>query len=117
MLQHGAKLGREDEAVAPLRIKEWLDAESVARREQSLLGTVPNGEGEHAAQFRHHIDTVPGEEVRQDFGVAMGGEADAGALQFVAQCPEVVDFPVVDDGISSVVRAHRLRATLDVDDA
>ena len=80
-----------------------------------LRSAVPDGEDEHAPQVLEHRRTVLAIGVEQDLGVAVRAECMPARGKLGAQRREVVDLTVEDDGQRAIGRAHRLRASLDVD--
>ncbi len=92
-LEQGLDLGSERQSIRDFTVEERLDSESVARREQPALTGVPDGEGEHATQFVHHLRAIALVQVQQHLSVAFRGE---GTGQRLSELPEVVDLAVVD---------------------
>jgi hypothetical protein len=96
---------------------EGADAEAVAAEDDALARPVPQGDGELAAQVLEHPLLVVLPAVGDDFGVAVGGEAVAAALQFGLHLGVVEQLAVVDDGDGAVLVADRLPAVSQPDDA
>ncbi|MCY1293388.1 hypothetical protein D9M70_426470 [compost metagenome] len=86
-----------------------LDAEAVAGEEQGLAVALPDGEGEHAVEFRQQRGAPGVIALEQHLGVAVGMEAVAERLQFGAQFRVVVEGAVEGQGEAQVGVDHRLR--------
>lgn len=106
----GLDLGGEGESAGVVAVVEGFDAVGVAGQPQGALGGVPEGEGVHAAQALEQVFAPVPVAVEQDFGVAVGMENAAGALQLLAQFAEVVDFAVEDQYAAAGGVDHRLIA-------
>src|SRR6185437_2083794 len=90
-------LGGEPEAAAMEAVVERLDAEAIARQQQTLQRTVPERDGEHAVQAREERQAVLFVEPRDHLAVARAAEAVPLGCQLVAQLAVVVDLPVEND--------------------
>jgi hypothetical protein len=66
-------------------VDQRLLAHPVARDEEPTAAAVPQGEGEHAVQVADAVDAVLLVEVRDDLGVAVGGEPVAARPQVPPQ--------------------------------
>lgn len=105
-------LAREPDRPAVVSVVERLDAEGVARREQTAPPGVPDHERVHTAQALDHGRAVAPVEVQQAFRVA--GRAEAASLRFKLrpQLAVIVDLAVEGDVGAQriVVEGHRLGA-------
>src|SRR6185436_1924721 len=102
---------------AGFRIEQRLLAETIARQHQLLAPVVPQRDREHAVELARKLITHLLVEVNDDLGVALRREAVPLLFEALAQLLEVVDLAVLDGPDRSVLVAHRLMATGDVDDA
>src|SRR5467141_2135187 len=103
-----ADFGGEQKSPVGARIIERLDAQSIARDENSRVArgipgsagstSVPNGEGEHPAEFAEALFAPFLVGVNDDFGVGMGAKRMAASFERATQLPEIVDLAVEDDG-------------------
>ena len=105
------------EAIGCFRPVERLDAERIASHEQLARGMIEDDEGEHADQARQDRGTPLGPPLEQNLGVAVRTESTAQRFKFGAQLKIIVDFPVENDGMGTVLRLHGLPAVgADIDD-
>src|SRR6266705_2165196 len=68
--QQRLDLGGKRENLAVVVVIERLNAERVAREEQSAFSVIPDRERVHAAQVPHHVLPIFRVEVKQYLGVA-----------------------------------------------
>src|SRR5579859_7599946 len=115
--KNGLDLGPEKKSLAVPAIIEGLNAESVSRREQHALPSIPNRESEHASQMLHTITTVFFVKMNDGFGITVCTVAMSLCLQASAKVDVVVDLAVVDDPNVLTLVSQRLVAALDVDNA
>src|SRR5207249_3215339 len=112
-----ARLAREDEPAAVEAVVERLDAEAVARAEESSTPAVPERERPHPVEPLDARVTpllVGGED---HLGVGGAVEAAALRLELGAQLAVVVDLTVVDELQRAVLACKRLQAGIgEVDD-
>ena len=87
---------------------ERLDAVGVAGKKEFAPHSIPDGEGEHAAQPVHHRGAVARVEVQKRLRIGGRAEARAGSLEFCAQRLVVVDLAVEGDDNIAVHTRHRL---------
>jgi hypothetical protein len=115
--QQRRQTGGEAQAAGHLAVVQGLDAQTVARQQQTAAVALPEGEGEHALQMAHAI-LAPGViGLEDDFGVAVGEKVIATLTEFGAQLPVVVDGTVEDDAQPQRAVDHGLLgAVADVDD-
>ena len=108
-------LRAEVDVPSAARVVEGFDSHAVAGENESLTGFAPDSEGEHSAQF-FDAGRVPLDEgVKNDFGVAGGGELVTETEELVAEFDVVVDLPVENQGELMVAGTHRLRSSGFVD--
>jgi hypothetical protein len=103
------------QAAAMLAPEQRLDAEPVSGEEDAAICAVVDGEGEHAVEPCQHRFAPVQVARQQHLAVGSRGEGAAGGFEFAAQRGEVVDLAVVDHGVATVGRRHRLAAAVDVD--
>ena len=96
---------------------ERTDAEAVAAEDDAPPLLVPQGDGELAAQVVEHPFLMVFPAVRDDFGVAVGGEAMAAAFQLGLHLGVVEQLAVEDDGDAAVLVEDGLPAVGQADDA
>ena len=96
---------------------ERTDAEAVAAEDDAPPLLVPQGDGELAAEVVEHPFLVVFPAVRDDFGVAVGGEAMAAAFQRRLLFRVVEQLAVEDDGDGAVFVEDGLPAVGQADDA
>ena len=114
--QEGLDLAAPDQTIALMLIVQRLDTEDVARKHQLLFLSVPNGDGEHAAQALEHA-RAPGLIAMHDgLGVAVGLKLVAHTLKLGTQLLEIVDLAVERDSHAAIGVLHGLVAALKVDD-
>ena len=85
-----------------------LDAETVARQEQSTLLGIPDGKGPHAIEAQLALLSplrIGGED---DLAVGVGDETVAEAAQLLAQLEIVVDLAVIGQPVAPFGIGHRL---------
>src|ERR1700722_10017258 len=107
----------EDQTFGAELIVERLDAQTIAREEDSLAASVPDGEGEHAAQVLNAVVAVFFVKMDDGFGVATGAVNMSARFELRAQVGVVVDFAVEDDPDGSVFVTQRLLAGGEIDNA
>ena len=78
-----------------LPIVEGLHPDSVSGREERALLGIPDGERKHPTQHLQTPFAMPGIEMQQDLGVAIGSK---GSGQWLAKLAEIVDLAVVGEG-------------------
>jgi hypothetical protein len=118
VLEQRLDLGAEDHALArQLGVVERLDAEAVAREQQTAGLRVPDREGEHPPEPIHAALAPLLVAMDDDLGVGARAEAMAVRDEFGADLGEVVDLAVEDDLDRAVLVAERLVAGRQVDDA
>lgn len=100
------------DAAALVGVIKRLDAIAVAGQQQSVAGVIPQGDGEHAAQPRQSLDPMAGIKLQHHLGVAVRAEHRPRQLQLMAQCLEIIDFTVEDDGQTAIGTGHGLSAGL-----
>ena len=111
-----AQLGGELEPVRVRAVVERLDPVAVAREHEATSRRVPERDREHPAQAPREGGPFLLVEVDEHLGVAVRGEAVAGALELRAQLGVVVELAVLDDVNRAVLVRDRLVAGLQVDD-
>ena len=95
MGEQGFYFRTKNQLAAALRVEQRLDAKVVARHEQTLARSIPDGERKNAVQ---PFDTArPPLEVsdQQYFRVAGRCEHMAELFEFPAQFPKIIDLAVV----------------------
>jgi hypothetical protein len=97
-------------AVVKQGVVKRFDAKAVAGEEKGFAVTVPEREGEHAAEALDAFFTPGFPGMDDDFSVAAGVEGVAQRLQFRDQFLVVVDFAVEDDADGFVFVIKRLLA-------
>ena len=113
MLENALDLGGEDELAVDNGVVEGLDAEEVARAEQLVLGAIPNGEGEHAAQLVEHVLAPCKVRHKQNLGVGVLLERPTFGFELRAQIAIVVNLAVENDD-EVALRVHFGRRTAGV---
>ncbi len=108
-------LGAEQEALAFAGVVERLLPEPVARDEQPAPAAVPHREREHAVQAFDDRVAPRAIAVEDHLHVAVGAERVTEQLELATKLALVVDLGVRDQD-DAVVRAHGLRAAVDVHD-
>ena len=98
MLRDRLQLGREDESLRGLGVVQGLDAQPVAGEEQRLPLSVPDREGEHAAEPLHAPLAVLLIEVHQNLAVRCRREPMSLRLELGSELSVVVDLAVEDHG-------------------
>ena len=93
---------KDEPGVVSAEVKR-LNAEAVARQEQSPFDPVPNGEGPHAIEAQQTILAPLGVGGDHDLGVGLAAEAMAQPLQLPAQLQEIVYLAVVGDPVALTV--------------
>ena len=114
--ENALDLGGKDEFAVFYSVKEWLDAYSVASKEESAPFFVPNRKGKNAVEFVHTFRAEYGKCVQHHLGVGMSVEAAAFRNEFVTDFGGVVKLAVVDNYIpvSVVQAAHGLSAVFNI---
>jgi len=92
-----AELRRELERVAGVAVVERLDPVAVAREHETPGLGIPDRDREHPAESPHVLRAVAPVEVEMDFGIAVGPEDVALALELSPQLGIVVDLAVLHD--------------------
>src|SRR5882672_2189646 len=102
-----ANFGGKQESPVGVRIVEWLDPQAVARDENSRVAcgipgsaassSVPNGEGEHPAEFTDALVAPFFVGMDDDFGVGMRAKRVAAPFERAAQLLVIVNLAVEDD--------------------
>ena len=116
-LEHRFDFGAEDETVAGECPVERLDAQPVARQQQTAALGIPDGEREHAAEA-FDAGVAPFLVGMDDrFGVAARPVAMTVRFEHRPDLRVVVDLAVEDDLHGAVLVAQRLVAGREIDDA
>jgi len=116
VVEEDLEFGAEDELLLVLVVVKRFDADAVADEEEFLEAEVPDGEGEHAAEFFEAGGAPLAVGLEDDFGVAVGAEAVAEGGEFVTEGGEVIDLAVEDDDGLAVFGEDGLVAAGKVDD-
>src|SRR5467141_434420 len=103
-----ANFGGKQKSPVGGRIIERLDAQAIARDENSRVPrgipgsagstSVPNGEGEHPAEFAEALFAPFFVGVNDDFSVRMRAKRVAASFERATQLLVIVDLPVEDNG-------------------
>ena len=99
------------------RVVQRLDAQSVARQQQTPAARVIDRESKHAAQLLNTIASHLLVEMDDHFCVAVSVENVTAAFEIRTKLGEVVNFSVVDDTDGFVFVENRLVTSGEVDDA
>jgi len=91
---------------------ERLDSQAVPRQKKFLRLDIPDGKGEHAAEFLDAAFSIFLVEVQDDFGVSCGMKLMSALFQFRAKLGGVIALAVVGDPEIAVGAGHRLAATI-----
>jgi len=111
------RLGGERDAVTVFEIAERLLSKPVSSEEQAPVVSIPNRKGEHAPEAFETLWAELSIREQENLGVGLRLEGVAAPLELRPELLEVVDFAVVRDGESTIVRLHRLAASVaQVDD-
>ncbi len=95
---------------------ERLLPDPVPREDESLAGSIPERDREHAAKLRREVEAVLLVDVGDDRGVPGAGHHMASLVQVAANVLEVVQLAVEDrDDVTGLVQ-HGLVAGLEIDD-
>jgi hypothetical protein len=97
MLEQRLDFRSEGEQAPVPVIIERLDAQAIARAEQSAPAAVPDGEGEHASELVEAAGAALLVGVQDGLGVGARAVAMARPFERRAQIGMVVDFAVIDD--------------------
>src|SRR4051794_2336772 len=109
-------LRRKAKVAAVFGQEKRSNSKAVAREEQLARKHVPYGESKVAVQaFEAGLPPLC-VRMHEDFRVACGRKARAERLELVAEFDVVVDLPVLDDPVASVLTRQRLVAVSEVDD-
>jgi hypothetical protein len=103
-------------ATTTLGQEEGLDAEAVPGQDQAVMGTVEEGEGEHAQDVLQEMLAVFPVGVQDHLAVGMGEKAVPPGLQQGAQLDEVIDLAVGDQGEAAVGGLQGLMPAGQIDD-
>jgi hypothetical protein len=117
MTEKGFHFGGEIESAADVAIEEGSDARSIPGKQQSVMMTVPKGNGELSVEVVDEILSVLLIEMNDNLGVGMGIEAVSLPLQFGAQFQIVENFTIEDDLDAFVFVVYRLIASCQIDNA
>ena len=98
-------------------VEERLDAESVTRREESLILLIPQRESELAAQLMQAVRSEILVQMERDLAVGAGAQAVAARLELTLDSLIVVELPVHDDMSSLILAGDRLITGTKIDDA
>ena len=93
------------------------DAEAIAGQHHLAAAAVPQGQGELAVQMFEHAFLMIFPEMRNQLGVAVGGEAMAPAFEHLLGFGIIEELAVEDDGDGAILVADRLLAVGEADDA
>jgi hypothetical protein len=115
--QDGLGLRPEEHLVAAPHHVERLLADTVARQDEPLTRSIPDGHGKHSAHAAEGLHALARVQMRDDLRVAGGRASPARARQLIAQFDVVVDLAVLRDGDGPVVDRDRLVPARHVDDA
>ncbi len=115
-LQQRLGLGGERELPRRHTIVERLDSQRIAGHDEPAAHAVPQCEPEHPVEALEKAIAHLFVQMHDDFGVAVGGEAVAGALELRSQLAEVVDLPVADYDERAVLVEDGLMAAAHIDD-
>ena len=96
--------------------EKWFFAEAISREQQFLAVTIPNSEGEHAAQMLHRIRAPMLISTQDYFRIRIAFEAIAGGDQLGTQFAKVIHLAVVDNAQTRIVITHGLAASCQIDD-
>src|SRR5579885_3252778 len=91
-----------------LCVVQRLYAHRIAGNKQSTRARVPNGKCKDSPEFSDGAFAPTGIRLQQYLSIRMAPERLAQSFDFSTNLPEVVDFAVVDDPISSIGIVHRL---------
>jgi len=116
VLEDRLDLGGEDQPPPVAGVDERLDAEPVAREQDTPPAAVPDREGEHAAQAGQDVESPGLVPMQDDLRVRGRPEGETASRELGRQLPIVVDLAVEGDPDRPVLRRHRLRAGREVDD-
>src|SRR5436189_3295411 len=103
-------LGSEDHEGPLVMVVKRFDPEPITGEMELLLSAVPDRHREHPIELAECARAPLLESLERQFGVRTGPERNALRFEAAFEFGEVVDFAVVDDGESSVIRSHRLMA-------
>ena len=83
MLHDRSNRASKDDSLIGLPVKQWLDSDTITDEEQFPSLKIVNGKGEHPAQAlgAFSAPVLPGR--HEDFGITLGLELKAMALEFV----------------------------------
>src|SRR5579872_3753142 len=104
-------LGREDEGIRGLRVKQWPNARAVAREEKLLFPRIPNGKCPLTVEVIDTAFAVFPVCIKNYFRVRTSDEAVPLLDQLLPQFDIVENFAVKSDPQTAVRRGHRLRTT------
>src|SRR6185437_1923357 len=96
---------------------QGTDAKAVARQDDATAAAVPESEGELPAQVRKQFFLIVLPAVRDQFRVAVGGEAMAASFQFGTHFGVVEQFAIEDDGDGAILIMNGLAAVGQPDNA
>ena len=88
----------------------------IAREEQFLRLSVPDGKGEHAVQIAAYAAAPQLVAFENDLRIALCAKDGALGFERQPQLPVVVDLAIENDDVASAVIRHRLVAAFQVDD-
>src|SRR5262249_11060284 len=92
----------QEQDVAPPRIIQRLDAESVPRGEESMSAAVPQHKREFTAQFTQALHPTLLVKVQGDLTVRTGPKAMTAAVELPLNSFEIIEF-AVDDDLNAIV--------------
>ena len=116
--EDGFDLRTEEQLPLVDGVVERLDPDAVAYESEAVARALPDGDGEHAAQFLDDVDAVLFVAVQDHFGIGATAEVVPLLLQLGLEFLEVVDLAIEDQMDVAVATGHGLTAVLaQVDDA
>jgi hypothetical protein len=98
------------------RIDEGLDTGAVTGQKEAPLPSVPESEGEHAAQTAKTIQAPGLIGAENHLGVGAGPKPLPEGFELLPELTEVVDLSVEDETERSVIARHRLIPGHEIDD-
>src|SRR5262245_15205275 len=104
-------LGSKQKMAIMERVVEWFDAETISRRKQTFLSTVPQGERKHTAKL---VQATFGKLlVCVDYGFCVTSRfvSIAASLKLLAQLVVVINLAIVSNPVIAETVGHGLMAT------
>src|SRR5437667_609268 len=106
----------KDQAVREVRIVERLDAEPVAREEESMPTRIPERQGKHPVEPVNEALSLFFVEMNHDLGIGSRHELMPFRAEPLTKLVEVVDLPIKNNPDRSVLVRDRLAPRIEVDD-